>query len=208
MKDQAQMKPIIALLLLTLCGSGLYGQPTNDDAIYNAFGERGREIKQHLDAYDQTKDYKELEWVVSIAQRNPATNRAMTDATLLLQMEVLNRSLAGIDKTFDETKAKVFGNSVMIPLGSPERKKYEEWAAENERLTERVNTNVFLKRIAKHSQHVVAFFLEGFVGSRQFERVGVLTNAIALKVKDPQTRDQLLKGVEEAAKKLPPLPPK
>ncbi len=202
------MKTNIALLCLTVWGSGLYAQTTNDAAIYSALGERGPEIKQHLEAYDHTKDYRELEWVVSLGQRTRTTNSQMADAKLLLELEVLNRSLAGIDKTFDEKKAKVFGDSVLMPLDSPERKKYEEWAAENERLTERVNKNVVLKRIASQTRHQLTFSIAGIVGGRQFDRVGALTNAITLRIEDPQTRDQLLKGVEEATKKLPPQPPK
>ncbi len=179
----------------------MYGQPTNDVAIYTTLGDRGSELKKHLDSYDATKDYRELEWVATPPPVATTTNRWTLDAKLFLDIELLSRSLAGIDNTFDETKVTIYGNSARPPTDAAERQKYDQWWAENQRLRARANNNLALKRIARKSQHQLGFFLEGMARRGEFERLGVLTNAIAVKIRDPETRDQLLRGVEAAAKK-------
>ena len=117
------MKKIIGLLFWALGVAGVLAEDTNEVAIYKLLGERGQEIKAHIAAYDNTTNLDEIGTAWWKSRTLQSTNLAMWDAKLHLDVELLSRCLAGVNKTFDETKAKVYMNSRVPPLDPEARKK-------------------------------------------------------------------------------------
>ena len=195
------MKKIIGLLFWALGVAGVLAEDTNEVAIYKLLGERGQEIKAHIAAYDNTTNLDEIGTAWWKSRTLQSTNLAMWDAKLHLDVELLSRCLAGVNKTFDETKAKVYMNSRVPPLDPEARKKYDQWVAENERVRLRFRRNRMLKTWGEDCRRHLESSLEWFVGRGDFDGLGAITNAIALKIKDAPTRDKLLQRAQELSKK-------
>jgi hypothetical protein len=201
------MKKAIGLLFWAFGVAGVLAEDTNDAAIYKLLGEKGQEIRAHIAAYDKTTNFQDIGsawWKLVMLH---ATNGAMADAELLVEVELLSRCLAGVDKTFDERQRQQFTRGTWVirnserPSDPEARKQYDQWVAEDEQFRQRVLRNQGLKKWGEACRRHLQASLEGSVARGEFEAVAAITNAIARKIKDAPTRDQLLKGVEEQSRK-------
>jgi hypothetical protein len=207
------MKKITGLLFWALGVGGVLAEDTNEVAIYKLLGEKGQEIRAHIAAYDKTTNFQDIGsawWKLVMLH---ATNGAMADAELLVEVELLSRCLAGVDKTFDERQGQWTGRPPQFTRGTwvirnserpsdPEaRKQYDQWVAEDEQFRLRFSRNRLLKTWGEACRRHLQGSLEGSVARGEFEAVAAITNAIARKIKDAPTRDQLLEGVEEQSRK-------
>jgi hypothetical protein len=129
-----------------------------------------------------------------------SSNFATWHAKMLLRVDILSRCLAGIDKTFDETKWHYRVSSVMRPSDPEARKRYDQLAAEDERGRQRSVRNSALRSWGEHCRRELEGQLAGVVAHGEFDALATITNAIARKISDAQVRDKLLKGVEDEAR--------
>jgi hypothetical protein len=201
------MKKIIGLLFWALGVAGVLAEDTNDAAIYKLLGEKGQEIRAHIAAYDKTTNFDEIGTAWWKSRTLQSTNLAMWDARLLLEVELLGRCLAGVDKTFDERQGQQFTRGTWVirnserPSDPEARKQYDQWVAEDEQFRQRVLRNQGLKKWGEDCRRHLEDSLEWFVGRGDFDGLGAITNAIALKIKDAPTRDKLLQRAQELSKK-------
>jgi hypothetical protein len=88
----------------------------------------------------------------------------------------------------------------MRPSDPEARKKYDQLAAEDERVRQRGVRNSALKAWGEDCRRMVEDSLAGFLGRGDLDGLATMTNTIASKVKDAPTRDQLLKVAAERIK--------
>jgi hypothetical protein len=187
--QDAGAQPPVATLGLTRA------QDTNSVLAFPALQEKGRQIAALLVSYDTNKDYATLARALHVVETTTSTNREMRLQSLSADLEILKRGTAGIDKTFNETHARVSVDDAMWPEDLPMPKELQERLAANRKLEERVNRNVTFRRVAQNSRLMASARLKGMVLNRDTDGLSYATNAINRIVRDEPTRTELFGAI-------------
>jgi hypothetical protein len=211
------MKNLISVIMLALIGLAtdiIRAQDTNHLDQYRALGVRGRQIADQLQTFDRSADYFTLWETAGILHSVTFTNKEMERAGLVLNLEVLNRGLQGIDPNWDDNKAKrpVTKVAPELPDGTrlrpgvnpsaitdPEaRKRYEDAVAENEKLRKAFNQQIFSRKVVHGSLYAATTRLQRLVNARDTQALTRATNSILAIIKDQKTQMQLFEVIKKA----------
>jgi hypothetical protein len=210
------MKTMSVLAALALCTLAVWPQTTNTATQYRALGEGGREIARRLLAFDGNGDFRELSGAMGALDRVSITNRQMKSEELSANLEILSRSVAGIDPTWDVKTAirprtkvapRLPGGELGLAGADPAsisdpvaRKNYEEDIAENQKALDAFERQLALRRIAHSCIFKATIRLRALVNARDNEALDQAIKGIKDKVRDQKTQEQLLGAITNALK--------
>jgi hypothetical protein len=195
-----KMALIVSLLLAGAISS--VALDTNAFHIFDALGDKGREIREYLASYDETGDHRSLSRALGVVTSLHTTNAAGYRAVLIVELEMIDRCLRGRDPLFNPHGARAFVDSTMPPEGGPELKEYEERRARNAELEKEVNRELTFELALRYVTPLVTTKLEAIVNSGDRAALASAVEAINHRIQEGKTRDDLLNVITNYSKKM------
>ncbi len=207
---------MILLTALSLAAAALSAQTTNT-INYDALGARGHEIENRIEGFDRDSNYHELWGALGVLNRLTVTNEDMSFAVLAVNLEILNRSVAGIDPAWDIKTARrprtkvaprLPGDELGLPGADPAsisdpvvRKKYEEDIAENQKAVDAFERQIVLRKTIDGCMFRARNHLAAIANARDKRALDLAADNIKLRVKDEKTQTKLLSVITNALNK-------
>jgi hypothetical protein len=112
-----QVKHILLTIVMALSTAAALVQETNLPVAYTALGDAGRQLAEHLRAFDSASNYTSLAAAMKSLDKVTTTNREAAYSALSAALEILNRSQLAMDPAFDPEKGKRPKTRVAPPPG-------------------------------------------------------------------------------------------